>query len=120
MVIGLSGGIDSTLVRIWPSRRLAVTPSTGSSCRAWQPSDMMSDAEGVAEMLGIEYDVVEIQPSPRRSSTRSPTPRATSSPSAIYVFAAGGADYLVGNHEQTWSFRPETAVRHGRLLREIR
>jgi NAD+ synthase len=62
-VLGLSGGIDSTL-----TAHLAVESLGADSVRGLVlPSDAntegnMSDAERVAEMLDIDYDVVEIQP----------------------------------------------------------
>jgi NAD+ synthase len=62
-VIGLSGGIDSTL-----TAHLAVEALGADAVRGLvMPSEAntetnMSDAERVAERLGIEYDVVAIQP----------------------------------------------------------
>jgi NAD+ synthase len=62
-VLGLSGGIDSTLTAFLAVEALGaeglrghVMPGTVSR------EDNMSDAERVAEELGIEYDVVEIEP----------------------------------------------------------
>ena len=62
-VVGLSGGIDSTLVA-----HLAVEALGPDRVRGLvMPSDVntegnMSDAERVAEMLGVPYDVVDINP----------------------------------------------------------
>ncbi|MFD1513734.1 NAD+ synthase [Halomarina rubra] len=62
-VIGLSGGIDSTL-----TAHLAVEALGAEAVHGLvMPSDVntegnMSDAERVAEMLGIDYDVVDIEP----------------------------------------------------------
>jgi NAD+ synthase len=62
-VIGLSGGIDSTL-----TAHLAVEALGADAVRGLvMPSEAntaenMSDAERVAEDLGIEYDVVAVQP----------------------------------------------------------
>jgi len=62
-VIGLSGGIDSTL-----TVHLAVEALGSDAVRGLvMPSEAntdsnMSDAERVAEDLGVEYDVVEVQP----------------------------------------------------------
>ena len=62
-VLGLSGGIDSTL-----TAHLAVEALGADNVRGLVlPSDAntegnMSDAERVAELLDIQYDVVEIQP----------------------------------------------------------
>lgn len=62
-VIGLSGGIDSTLTARLAAEALGtdsvhglVLPSTVN------PEESMSDAEQVAQRLGIEYDVIEIEP----------------------------------------------------------
>ncbi|MFC7227845.1 NAD+ synthase [Salinirubellus salinus] len=62
-VLGLSGGIDSTL-----TAHLAVEALGADAVRGLVlPSDAntegnMSDAERVAELLDIQYDIVEIQP----------------------------------------------------------
>lgn len=62
-VIGLSGGIDSTLTAYLATEALGadrvyglVLPSTVN------PDESMSDAERVAETLNIGYDVIEISP----------------------------------------------------------
>ncbi len=62
-VLGLSGGIDSTLTAYLAADALGaerihglVLPATVSS------EDNMSDAERVAQDLGISYDVIEIEP----------------------------------------------------------
>jgi len=89
-VIGLSGGIDSTTVAYLAVDALGpdavhglVMPSVANS------EENMSDAEWVAEELGIEYDVVEIQPIAERFSTRSPTPPTTGWPPATSTSAPG-------------------------------
>ena len=62
-VIGLSGGIDSTL-----TAHLAVEALGEGAVRGLvlpsevNTDDNMSDAERVAEMLDVEYDVVDIEP----------------------------------------------------------
>jgi NAD+ synthase len=62
-VIGLSGGIDSTL-----TAHLAVEALGADAVHGLvMPSEVntegnMSDAERVAELLGVEYDVVDIEP----------------------------------------------------------
>ncbi|MFC7069395.1 NAD+ synthase [Halobaculum lipolyticum] len=62
-VLGLSGGIDSTTVAY-----LAVDALGADSLRGLvmpgsvNTDENMSDAERVAEDLGIEYDVIEIEP----------------------------------------------------------
>jgi NAD+ synthase len=62
-VLGLSGGVDSTTTAYLAASALGpenlyalVLPAEVSS------DDNMSDAERVAEELGIDYDVVEIEP----------------------------------------------------------
>jgi NAD+ synthase len=62
-VIGLSGGIDSTLTAYLAVEALGpdavhglVMPSSANE------SDNMSDAERVAEEIGIAYDVIDIEP----------------------------------------------------------
>ncbi len=62
-VVGFSGGIDSTLVAYLAVEALGaenvyglVMPSAVSG------DDTMSDAERTAEELGVDYDVVEIEP----------------------------------------------------------
>jgi NAD+ synthase len=62
-VLGLSGGIDSTLTAYLAVEALGADGLHGLV----MPSDVntegnMSDAERVAELLGIEYDVVDIEP----------------------------------------------------------
>ncbi|KAB1193097.1 NAD+ synthase [Haloferax sp. MBLA0076] len=100
-VLGLSGGIDSTLTAFLAVEALGedglhglVMPSVANA------EDMMSDAEGVAEMLGIEYDVVEIQPI---AETFFDTfPEAANDRMAagnVYVRTRGVLNYFVANHE---------------------
>ncbi|ADE02384.1 NAD+ synthase [Haloferax volcanii] len=100
-VIGLSGGIDSTLTAFLAVEALGkeslhglVMPSVAND------EDMMSDAEGVAEMLGIEYDVVEIQPI---AETFFDTfPEAADDRMAagnVYVRTRAVLNYFVANHE---------------------
>jgi len=62
-VLGLSGGIDSTLTAFLAVEALGAENLHGLV----MPSEVntegnMSDAERVAEMLGIEYDVVDVEP----------------------------------------------------------
>ena len=62
-VLGLSGGIDSTLTAHLAVEALGADGLHGITMpAAVSDPDVMSDAERVAESLGIEYDVVEIQP----------------------------------------------------------
>ncbi|TKX74402.1 NAD+ synthase [Halorubrum sp. GN11_10-6_MGM] len=62
-VLGLSGGIDSTLTAHLAVEALGEDSLHGITMpSSVNDPDVMSDAERVAETLGIEYDVVEIQP----------------------------------------------------------
>ena len=62
-VLGLSGGIDSTLTAYLAVEALGPEGLHGITMPSEvNDPDVMSDAERVAEALGIEYDVVEIQP----------------------------------------------------------
>jgi len=62
-VIGLSGGIDSTLTAHLAVEALGADRVRGLVMPTEVNTDRnMSDAERVGEMLGIEYDVVDIQP----------------------------------------------------------
>lgn len=100
-VLGLSGGIDSTLTAFLAVEALGeeglhglVMPSVANA------EEMMSDAEGVAEMLGIEYDVVEIQPIAEKFFDT--FPEAANDRMAagnVYVRTRGVLNYFVANHE---------------------
>ena len=62
-VVGLSGGIDSTLVAYLAVEALGTENVYGVVMPSEVSSDeTMSDAERVADDLGIDYDVVEIGP----------------------------------------------------------
>ena len=62
-VLGLSGGIDSTLTAYLAVEALGPEGLHGITMPSEvNDPDVMSDAERVAEALGVEYDVVEIQP----------------------------------------------------------
>ena len=62
-VLGLSGGIDSTLTAYLAVEALGTDGLYGITMPSEvNDPDVMSDAERVAETLDIEYDVVEIQP----------------------------------------------------------
>ncbi|ESP87315.1 NAD+ synthase [Candidatus Halobonum tyrrellensis] len=62
-VLGLSGGIDSTTVAYLAVEALGADSVHGLVMPGKVNTDEnMSDAERVAEDLGIEYDVVEIEP----------------------------------------------------------
>jgi NAD+ synthase len=100
-VMGLSGGVDSSLTAHLAVEALGedglhglVMPGSVSS------DDNMSDAERVAQELGIEYDVVEIRPIVARMLDAFPEARGDE-------VAVGNArartravlNYLVANHE---------------------
>lgn len=62
-VIGLSGGIDSTLTAFLAAEALGEERLKGLVMPSEVNTDRnMSDAERVAEMLDIEYDVIDINP----------------------------------------------------------
>jgi NAD+ synthase len=62
-VLGLSGGIDSTTVAYLAVEALGADGLRGLVMPAEASTDgNMSDAERVANDLGIDYDVVEVQP----------------------------------------------------------
>ncbi|OYR48813.1 NAD(+) synthase, partial [Halorubrum sp. Ea8] len=62
-VLGLSGGVDSTLTAYLAVEALGEDGLHGITMpSAVNDPDVMTDAERVAHELGIEYDVVEIQP----------------------------------------------------------
>ncbi|MFC7202889.1 NAD+ synthase [Haloferax namakaokahaiae] len=100
-VIGLSGGIDSTLTAFLAVEALGkenvhglVMPSVANA------EDMMSDAEGVAQQLEIAYDVVEIQPI--AEAFFDVFPEAADDRMAagnVYVRTRGVLNYFVANHE---------------------
>lgn len=100
-VLGLSGGIDSTLTAYLAVEALGseglhglVMPGTVSS------EDNMSDAEVVATELGISHDVIEIEPIVDSFLTAYPE----ASPDQVAVGNARARtravlNYLVANHE---------------------
>jgi NAD+ synthase len=62
-VIGLSGGIDSTLIAYLATESLGEDSVHGLVLPSEvNPDESMSDAERVAETLDITYDVIEINP----------------------------------------------------------
>jgi NAD+ synthase len=100
-VIGLSGGIDSTSVAYLAVDALGpdavhglVMPSVANS------EENMSDAEWVAEELGIEYDVVEIQPIAERFFDAFPDAADDRMAAGnVYVRTRAVLNYFVANHE---------------------
>jgi NAD+ synthase len=62
-VLGLSGGIDSTLTAYLAVEALGEDGLHGLTMPARVSNEeLMSDAEAVAQSLGIPYDVIEIEP----------------------------------------------------------
>jgi NAD+ synthase len=62
-VLGMSGGIDSTLTAYLAVEALGEDGLHGLTMPARvSDEELMSDAEAVAESLGIPYDVIEIEP----------------------------------------------------------
>jgi len=103
VVMGLSGGIDSTLVSHLAVEALGrdavhglVMPSEVNR------ADNMSDAERVAnDLLGVEYDVIEINP--LVDAFLDAYPDAEGDQLAVgnlRVRCRAVLNYLVGNHEQ--------------------
>ncbi|MXV60932.1 NAD+ synthase [Natronorubrum sp. JWXQ-INN-674] len=100
-VLGLSGGIDSTLTAYLAVDALGaenvhglVLPSTVSS------DENMSDAERVAQMLEISYDVIEVEPV--IDALLAAYPEAEGDRVAVGNARArvrGVLNYLVANHE---------------------
>ena len=108
-VLGLSGGIDSTTTAYLAVEALGedglhglVMPSEVND------EDNMSDAERVAESLGIEYDVIEVEPiadafvdaaSVENSEDRVPEDPLRTAIGNVRVRARGVLNYLVANVE---------------------
>jgi NAD+ synthase len=100
-VIGLSGGIDSTTTAALAVEALGAEHVHGLV----MPSEVnteenMSDAERVAELLGIEYDVVDINPI--ADAFFEAYPDATEDRMAtgnVRVRIRGVLNYFVANHE---------------------
>ncbi|WP_372912518.1 NAD+ synthase [Salinigranum sp.] len=100
-VIGLSGGIDSTTTAALAVEALGAGHVHGLV----MPSEVntegnMSDAERVAELLGIEYDVVDINPI--ADAFFEAYPDATDDRMAtgnVRVRIRGVLNYFVANHE---------------------
>ncbi|RDI72087.1 NAD+ synthase [Halopelagius longus] len=100
-VLGLSGGIDSTATAYLAAEALGEENLHG----VVMPSEVnaeenMSDAERVARMLGIEYDVVEIQPIAEQFFEAFPEAaddkRAAGN---VYVRTRAVLGYFVANYE---------------------
>lgn len=100
-VLGLSGGIDSTLTAHLAVEALGEDGLHGITMPAEvNDPDVMSDAERVAHDLGIEYDVVEIQPI--AESVFDAFPEAADDRMAagnVYVRTRAVLNYFVANAE---------------------
>ena len=100
-VLGLSGGIDSTLTAHLAVEALGEDGLHGLTMpSAVNDPDVMSDAERVAEDLGIEYDVVEIQPI--AEAVVDAVPGAAEDRTAaghVYVRTRAVVNYFVANAE---------------------
>ncbi|WP_224333685.1 NAD+ synthase [Haloprofundus halobius] len=100
-VLGLSGGIDSTLTAHLAVEALGeeglhglVMPSSVNT------EENMSDAERVAEMLEIPYDVVEIQPIAEQFFGAFPEAADDRMAAGnVYVRTRGVLGYFVANHK---------------------
>ncbi|NUE01247.1 NAD+ synthase [Halorubraceae archaeon YAN] len=99
--LGISGGIDSTTTAHLAVEALGkdglhglVMPSEVNN------PDVMSDAERVAESLGIEYDVIEIQPIAEQFFDAYPDAAAAQMAAGnVYVRTRAVLNYFVANHE---------------------
>ena len=100
-VLGISGGIDSTTTAYLAVEALGPDGLHG----LLMPSDVndpetMSDAERVAEKLGIEYDVIEIQPIAESFFDRYPEAADDRMAAGnVYVRTRAVLNYFVANHE---------------------
>jgi NAD+ synthase len=100
-VIGLSGGIDSSTTAAVAVEALGPDRVHGLVMPSEVNTDEnMSDAERVAEMLGIEYDVIDINPI--ADAVFDAYPPATDDRMAtgnVRVRLRGVLNYFVANHE---------------------
>jgi NAD+ synthase len=100
-VLGLSGGIDSTLTAHLAVEALGEDGLHGLTMpSAVNDADVMSDAERVARDLGVEYDVIEIQPI--AESFFDAVPEAAEDRMAtgnVYVRTRAVCNYFVANAE---------------------
>jgi len=99
--LGLSGGIDSTTTAYLAVEALGTDGLHGLVMPSEvNDPDNMSDAERVAEELGIEYDVIEIQPIAEQVFEA--VPSATEDQMAmgnVYVRTRAVLNYFVANAE---------------------
>lgn len=100
-VLGLSGGIDSTLTAYLAVEALGTDGLHGITMPA-EVNDpaVMSDAERVATELGIEYDVFEIQPVAESVFETVPTAAEDQMAAGnVYVRMRAVLNYFVANAE---------------------
>jgi NAD+ synthase len=100
-VLGLSGGIDSTLTAHLAVEALGDDGLHGLTMPSEvNDPDVMSDAERVAADLGIEYDVVPIQPIAEAVFDALPGPAEDRTARGnVYVRTRAVCNYLVANAE---------------------
>jgi len=100
-VLGLSGGIDSTLTAHLAVEALGEDGLHGITMPAEvNDPDVMSDAERVAHDLGIAYDVVEIQPIAEEFFAAFPEAADDRTAAGnVYVRTRAVVNYLVANAE---------------------
>jgi len=100
-VLGLSGGIDSTLTAYLAVEALGADGLHGITMpTAVNDPDVMSDAARVAEELEIEYDVVEIQPIAESFFDALPEPATDRMARGnVYVRTRAVCNYFVANAE---------------------
>ena len=100
-VLGLSGGIDSTLTAYLAVEALGADGLYGITMpTAVNDPAVMSDAERVAADLNVEYDVVEIQPIAEAFFDALPGPASDRMARGnVYVRTRAVCNYLVANAE---------------------
>ncbi|WP_280537171.1 NAD+ synthase [Halopenitus sp. POP-27] len=100
-VLGLSGGIDSTLTAYLAVEALGTDGLHGITMPASvNDPETMSDAERVAEELDIEYDVVEIDPIAETIFEQYPeAAEDTMAAGNVYVRTRAVLNYFVANAE---------------------
>lgn len=100
-VLGLSGGIDSTTTAYVAVEALGAEGLHGLTMPAEVSSDdLMSDAERVAHELGIEYDVVEVEPIAEQFDAAFPVAAEDDTAAGnVRVRTRGVLNYLVANAE---------------------
>ena len=99
--LGLSGGIDSTTTAYLAVEALGTDGLHGLVMPSEvNDPEVMSDAERVAEELGIEYDVIEIQPIAEQFFAAVPEAAADRMATGnVYVRTRAVLNYFVANAE---------------------